>query len=86
MTQLAVQEERTGSPAVIAGFVFKDEDGDGAYSPVADIAIPGATVSAWRDGSLVATAVANDEGKYALSVPAGGGYTLRVSLPSRMAR
>jgi hypothetical protein len=82
MTQLAVQEERIESPPVIAGCVYKDEDGDGAYTPATDISIPGATVSAWRDGSLVAASIADKNGQYALSVPPAEGYTLRASLPS----
>lgn len=82
MTQPAEQERRVESSALIAGSVYRDEDGDGAYSQAADIAIPGATVAAWLGGCLVATAVTDDKGQYALSVPPCAGYALKVSLPS----
>jgi len=65
----------------ISGIVYKDEDNDGIYYAKTDIAISGAIVSAWQGDELMAVNYTDGEGRYSLSVPAGTGYTLKVSLP-----
>jgi len=69
------------STARILGTVYKDEDGNGTFDPGVDIPIPGAEVTAWLGGRLVATTRADDGGRYSVSVPAGPPCILRVSLP-----
>lgn len=68
--------------ALISGIVYKDEDGNGVYDARADVTIPGAIVTAWLEDELIAAVHTDEKGDYALSVPAGTYYTLKVSLPS----
>ena len=69
------------SIALISGTVYKDEDGDEIYDANVDIPIPGAIVSALIANEIVAIDCTDEKGEYALSVPAGAHYTLKVALP-----
>jgi pimeloyl-ACP methyl ester carboxylesterase len=69
--------------ALISGTVYKDEDSDGMYDARVDIPIPGAIVSAWLRGEPIAVTRTDEKGEYALSVPEGRYYVLRVSLPAK---
>jgi pimeloyl-ACP methyl ester carboxylesterase len=69
--------------ALISGTVYKDENCSGMYDARADVAIPGAIVTAWLGGELIAAVHTDEKGEYALSVPAGRYYALKVSLPSK---
>jgi pimeloyl-ACP methyl ester carboxylesterase len=69
--------------AFISGTVYKDENGSRMYDARADVAIPGAIVTAWLGGELIAAVRTDEKGGYALSVPAGRYYALKVSLPSK---
>jgi hypothetical protein len=73
------------STALISGAVYKDEDGDEIYDANVDIPIPGAIVSALIGHEIVAIDCTDEKGEYALSVPAGAHYTLKVALPSGVA-
>ena len=81
-TAVSTPKPASAPTALVTGIVYKDEDGDDIYDARADIPIPGAIVSAWLDGEVVAIDYADKEGRYLLSVPFGTGYTLKVSLPS----
>jgi pimeloyl-ACP methyl ester carboxylesterase len=69
--------------ALISGTVYKDENGSGMYDARADVSIPGAIVTAWLGGELIAVVHTDEKGEYALSVPAGRYYALKVSLSSK---
>jgi len=75
----------SASTATISGTVYKDEDEDGIYDANVDIPIPWATVSALIGHEIVAMDCTDQKGEYALSVPAGAHYTLKVALPSGVA-
>jgi pimeloyl-ACP methyl ester carboxylesterase len=73
------------STALISGIVYKDEDGDEIYDANVDIPIPGAIVSALIGHEIVAIDCTDEKGEYALSVPAGAHYFLKVTLLSGVA-
>ncbi len=71
------------STAQISGTIYKDENGTGVYDARTDVGIPGAIVTAWLGNKIMTVAHTNEKGEYALSVPAGRYYALKVSLPSK---
>ena len=71
-----------GPTALISGTVYKDENGDGIYDVEVDIPVPAAIVTAYLGDGFMAKDDTDEKGEYALSAPAGSGYTIEVSLPS----
>ena len=54
------------------GLVFVDSDGNGVRDPWETAGVPGVTIRIWQGGSLVATAVTDGSGAYAVpGLPAG---------------
>jgi pimeloyl-ACP methyl ester carboxylesterase len=87
--QDSADELRQSTPAtkltaLISGTVYNDENGKGKYDARKDIVIPEAIVTACLGDELIAAVHTNEKGEYALSVPAGRYYTLKVSLPSEV--
>jgi hypothetical protein len=74
----------SGQVGNITGTVFKDEDGNGLYDLSADTALQGVTVCLWRGSERVAVGSSDDTGSYSLAAPVGGGYTLELTMPSRV--
>jgi pimeloyl-ACP methyl ester carboxylesterase len=73
-----------GVVSQVAGVIYRDEDGDGAYDEDTDTAIEGATVAAYLEDREVASAKADENGKYVLSAPTGPSYVLKVFLPAEV--
>ncbi|TET73804.1 MAG: hypothetical protein E3J42_06460, partial [Dehalococcoidia bacterium] len=64
-----------GPTALISGTVYKDENGDGIYDVEVDIPVPAAIVTAYLGDGFMAKDDTDEKGEYALSAPAGSGYT-----------